>query len=371
MLPCPTQVRLRFLVITARNPWPSHTGDRLRAAIWVAALARHGEVTLVAGNGGDFPARRSPLAAGRSLVRWLRNRLPFQCLLAAPYDWRSAIQAAEQERGPFDATVVLLSRIDPWVRHLLPGGRSILDAVDSLRRSADERRKAAGWATRWLWQWEARRMARLETEAVATYGRVVVVSEEEAPELRATAVPNGIDAAPLADAPRAFDFGFWGRLPYFANADAATWLLDELWPAIRARRPQSTLVLGGAGASPSLRAKAERLGVTVVSPIADVAAFARNIRVALMPLRYGSGQSNKVLEAAEGGCAIAGTPAAFRGLAPLAAHAAVASTTEDFARAAIEQLERRDHRLREVVTTQYARAATLERLAAIAMEGGR
>lgn len=360
---------MRFLVITARYPWPSHTGDRLRAAIWVSALSRHGEVTLVAGNGGDFPARRSPLAALRALARWLRDRLPLQCLLAAPYDWRGAIDAAEKKRGPFDATVVLLSRIDPWVRHLLPSGRTILDAVDSLRRSAEERRKAATWATRWLWQQEVHRMARLEAEAAATYGRIVVVSEEEAPELRATAVPNGIDALPLVDATRAFDFGFWGRLPYFANADAATWLLDELWPAIRARRPQSTLVLGGAGASPALRAKAERLGATVISPIDDVAAFARNIRVALMPLRYGSGQSNKVLEAAEAGCAIAGTPTAFRGLAPLAAHAAVASTTDDFARAAIEQLENASGRLREVVTTQYARATTLDRLAAIAMEG--
>src|SRR5262249_32752929 len=160
----------------------------------------HGQVALIAANEGDFPARRSPLAALRAVGRWLRERLPFQCLLAAPYDWPRAVRAAETAMGPFDATVVLLSRMHPWVRRALPHGRTILDAVDSLRRSAGERRKAAGRASRWLWQWEEQRMARLESEAARAYGRVVVVSEEEAPELGgAVAVTNGISIAPLGD----------------------------------------------------------------------------------------------------------------------------------------------------------------------------
>jgi len=106
--------------------------------------------------------------------------------------------------------------------------------------------------------------------------------------------------------------------------------------------------------------------------VGDIGSFARNIRVALMPLRFGSGQSNKVLEAAEGGCAIVGTPQAFRGLAPLASHARIESSTADFARAAVDLLAddglrtRQAARLREVVTAEYARSATLDRLAAIA-----
>lgn len=216
-------------------------------------------------------------------------------------------------------------------------------------------------------------MARLERDAAATYERVVFVSDEETAELAGSvAVTNGIFTSPLVEAPRAYDFGFWGRLPYFANADAATWLLDEIWPAIRALRPNATLILGGAGASSSLREAAQRAGVTLVSPIEDVPAFARNLRVALMPLRYGSGQSNKVLEAAEAGCAIVGTPQAFRGLAPLARLTPVESDPAPLARAAVELLaddERRRRvaaQLRETVSTEYARSVTLDRLRAIA-----
>src|SRR5207253_2122515 len=238
-----------------------------------------------------FAARSSLRHALRGAAAVLRDRLPLQCLLGATHDWPSAIADARRSAGPFDATVVILSRMHPWVRASLDG-RTLLDAVDSLRRSAAERARAATPALRWFWRMEERRMARLEREAIDDYERVIVVSDEETAELRATAIPMGIDAAPLvAEAPRAFDFGFWGRLPYFANADAASWLLREIWPMIRALHPSATLVVGGADASRALRAEARRGGVTVVSPIDDVRELARSIRVALMPLRYGSGQS--------------------------------------------------------------------------------
>jgi glycosyltransferase involved in cell wall biosynthesis len=373
---------MKVLLVTPRFPWPAHTGERLRATIWLAALARSAEVSLVAPD-GELPGGAPPLRffrARRSLARVihgvgtvLRHRLPLQCLPGAAYDWRSAIASAQQTEGPFDATVVILSRLHPWV-HASLEGRTLLDAVDSLRRNTVERAKAARPALRRLWLFEERRMARLERAAAGSYDRVIVVSGQEADELHATAIPMGIEAAPLTpDAPRAFDFGFWGRLPYFANADAASWLLQEIWPAIQALSPSATLVIGGAGASRSLREAARRGGATIISPIDDIGQFARSIRVALMPLRYGSGQSTKILEAAEGGCAIVGTPCAFRGLAPLAAHGRVEETAAAFARTAASLLDDPDRRtsdaraLRTAVEAHYTRAETLDRLRALAL----
>jgi hypothetical protein len=372
---------MKSLLITSRFPWPSHTGDRLRASIWLSALARDGQVTMVAPS-GQVPTGVPPVrvfVAGRSLIRaiqgiWtvLRDRLPFQCLLAAPYDWAGAIANARREAGPFDVTIVLLSRLHPWVRASLEGP-AVLDAIDSLRRSAAERGSAASRMTRWLWTAEERRMAQLESSAVLAYGGVVVVSEEETSEFAgAVAVPLGIAVKPLATVPREYDFGFWGRLRYFANADAALWLLDEIWPAIRELQPDASLIIGGADAPRSLRNAAKRRGVALLSPVDDIATFARTIRVALMPVRFGSGQANKVLEAAEAGCAIVGTPQALRGLAPLAKHALIESSAVDLARAAVGLVadeERRTllaARLREGVARDYARSVTLTRLSAIA-----
>jgi len=368
---------MKAVVIAPRFPWPSHTGERLRATIWLSALARNADVTLIAPEGQlpdsakgvrFVPARRSLMQNVRGAFAVFRRGLPLQCLLSSGYDWRTAVDTA----GPHDVTIVLLSRMHPWVSSLL-SGRRVLDGVDSLQRSAGERRKAAAGPMRLLWAFEQRRMAKLELGLASQYDEVIVVSEEETSAFGGgTAISNGVAMNALNGHHRQYDFGFWGRFPYFANEDATRWLLEEIWPVIRSLRPQSTMIVGGAEASESLVKRAQRRGVTLVSPIADVPAFARDIRVALMPVRFGSGQSNKVLEAAEAGCAIVGTAEAMRGLDPLMRLARVESNALDFARAAVELIDDEARRaslavkLRDAVEKHYARSGVIEKLASIA-----
>jgi glycosyltransferase involved in cell wall biosynthesis len=360
---------MHVLLLSPRFPWPPFTGDRLRATIWLSALAREHEVTLISPRGDVppsaprfrfLPAAPSPARAAAGALRVLRGA-PVQSLLAAPYDWAGAIARA----GRVDATVVLLARLDPAVRGLLPCGLRVFDAIDSLGRSMDERSREGSPLLRRFWRAESRRVARVEDEAARVYDRVISVSADEATELRAEAISNGVVIAPLGDAPRTFDFAFWGRLAYFANADAATWLLREIWPAIRARLPRATLLLGGADAPSHIRAAHGRDGVTVQSPVDDVAALARRVKVALFPVRYGTGQSNKVLEAAEAGCAVVATAKAMRGLEPLHGHAFIADDAAAIARAAISALADESGAMRAAVETHFARQATLDRLAAV------
>jgi len=362
------QFRVNTLLLSPRFPWPSFTGDRLRAAIWLAALESHANVALVSPGGRipiDAPRFRF-YPATRSIARGVAGAMrgtPMHALLAAPYDWSAAIQHAQRDLGEFDATIVLLSRLDPWVRAHLPRGLHVLDAVDSLRGSMLERAKEASPLTRWFWRAEAKRVARAERDAISFYDRVVVVSETDSRELDALAISNGVSIAPLHDTTREFDFGFWGRLAYFANADAASWLLDEIWPAIRAQRPHAKLVVAGADAPARFLAAHGRDGITVLSPVADIAALARCISVALFPVRYGTGQSNKVLEAAEAGCAIVATTMAMRGLPELERHASIANDTRAFANAALDA--KPTDTLRRIVESLYARETTLDRLKSI------
>ncbi len=121
----------------------------------------------------------------------------------------------------------------------------------------------------------------------------------------------------------------------------------------------------------SIHAAHGRDGIEVQSPFADVAAFARQVKVALFPLRYGTGQSNKVLEAAEGGCAVVATRTAMRGLDSLKRHALIANDAGAFARSAIIAISDESRRaamvkgLRGAVEASYARQDMLDRLAAI------
>jgi glycosyltransferase involved in cell wall biosynthesis len=397
----------KVLVIASRFPWPPFSGDRLRVTIWLAALAGQAEVALVAPQGDVpseadappfrfFPAARSVASGARGVVRVLREALPLQTLLAAPFAWSEAIAGAKREAGPFDATVVVLSRLDPWIRESIGSsvprvlgssvpptrgteeprnrGTRILDAIDSLRRNTEQRADQAKPPLRWFWRGEERRLARTEAAAARDYDHVIVVNEEDLADFDAqgSAISNGVVIGALDEHPRRYDFGFWGRLAYFANADAAEYLLDEIWPLIRGRKPDATLVIGGAAVTKSIRRKANQAGVTLLSPVDHMPRLAREVRVALLPLRYGSGESTKTMEAAEAGCAIVGMPKAFRGVRALAAHARIASAPAAFADAAVSLVDddaaraRMARALRAAVAESHARETTLARLAAIA-----
>jgi glycosyltransferase involved in cell wall biosynthesis len=375
---------MNVLLVASRFPWPSHTGDRMRTTIWLDALAPHAQVALVAPPGEVppaartfrfFPAAPSTSARIRGAFTVVRNGLPVQSLLAAPFDWRAAIDSARRELGPFATTVVILSRTDPWIRESLGDGVRILDSIDSLRRNAEERADAASPLLRVFWRHEERRLARAEAEVGSSYDHVVVVSDDETHEFgdAGIGIANSVRIAPLdGAAPRRFDVGFWGRLAYFANEDAARWLLEDIVPALRALDPSITIALGGADAPRAIRDAAANAGILLESPIADVHAFARNVRVAIVPMRYGSGQSSKLLEAAEAGCAIVTTPQALRGLPRLAPHASVAATATSIAESAIALLRddrRRNamiHALRSAVEQHHSRASVLAAMADLA-----
>jgi glycosyltransferase involved in cell wall biosynthesis len=376
---------MNVLVISSRFPWPAYSGDRLRTTIWLDALA-HANVALVApraqgaerrgqeNDGGScalrpapcalnfYPARPSWTRGVREVARTLRDGLPWQSLLAAPYAWDDAIARARRDFGSFDATVAILSRLHPWIGGT--GGTRILDAIDSLARNMHERARAASPLTRWIWRGEEKRTARMERELEGAYDRILYVSDDEC-GASGIAISNGVKIHPLDERPRKYDFGFWGRLAYFANADAAQWLIDGIWPAIRAIKPDATLVIAGADGTSKLRRSAQRAGVTLLSPVDDIPTLARDVRVAVLPLRYGSGESTKMLEAAEAGCAVVATALGVRSLPELAKHAAIAEDAQTIARAAVDTLTRGNTDLRRVVVQHYSREATLEKLSAL------
>ena len=370
---------VRVLIVASRFPWPPVTGDRLRTTLWLEALAGD-DVTLVSPPGAA-PAgvpRFTHLPAGRSLgqlvgaaARVLARGLPATALLAAGRDWSGALAGAGAQ---FDVAVVVLARTDPWVFPHLRARRTVLDAIDSLAVNLAERaRHARGVASR-LWRLESARTARLESDAARRYDRVVVVAGSEAGVFGrlATVVPIGVEVRPESQGEREFDVGFTGRLAYFANRDAAGWLLDGIWPRVRAAVPTATLLLAGADAPAFVRRRHGRDGITVVSPMADAASLLRRVRVALLPLRFGTGQSLKALEAAEASCAIVSTPAGVRGLSVLLPHALTAGDAERLAAAVVGLLGDEPRRAalgaaaRAAVGRAYPRGATLAGLAAIA-----
>ena len=185
-----------------------------------------------------------------------------------------------------------------------------------------------------LWEADARRAEALERRITSQYDLTVVVSDEDAACLdgRVAVVPNGVDLerfqpTPLPPDPRLI---FSGSFNYEPNIDGATWLCEEILPSIRERIPEATAVIVGREPDERVR-RLERIpGVETHFDVPDIRPFLENSRVAMVPLRQGSGTRLKGLEAMAAGRPIVGTPVGLEGLGLTdGSSAAIGATKEE------------------------------------------
>ncbi len=342
---------MRLLFVASRFPFPPLRGDQLRAWQQLRVLARRHSVTLLApAPPSDEAARavddlvperlRAPSpgwATLAGLVAGLARGLPAQSA------WPSSPALARRLRGLLaerrhDLVHVQLARLEPALP-LRPGVPVVVDLVDALsanmrRRGARDRGPAA-WAARL----EAGRLERLEQAICARRDLVTVVSESDRAALGDFASlrinPNGVDLEAFRSGPwpRAERVILSGNQGYFPNVDAALWFARAVWPRVRQARPSAELVIAGdrpARAVQGLASVAQ--GIRVTGRVPDLGAEIGRARAAVAPLRAGSGQQLKVLEALACATPVVASPLAAAGL-PAEARDGVllAETAEDFA----------------------------------------
>ena len=115
---------------------------------------------------------------------------------------------------------------------------------------------------------------------------------------------------------------FVALLGWPPNVDAAVWLTREVWPLVRAAVPGARLLIVGRDPARAVRELATA-DVEVTGTVVDVRPYLARARVALAPLRSGSGSRLKVLEALDAGRPVVGTSKGLEGLEDLVGHGAV------------------------------------------------
>jgi hypothetical protein len=118
-----------------------------------------------------------------------------------------------------------------------------------------------------------------------------------------------------------------------ANRDASDWMLAEIWPRIRARIPTAELALVGNNLPADLGTTEK--GVLRVGYVADLGPVFAKCRVALSPLRFGTGIKTKNLSALAHGVPLVTTTVGADGMALRHDETAlIADTPREFADAA-------------------------------------
>ena len=249
----------------------------------------------------------------------------------------------------FDLAHVQLVRLGPLISRLAPLP-CVLDFVDALSlnmaRRAERDRGPAGWVARV----EAPRLARFERRLCAEAAAATVCSIPDRaaignfPNLHM--VGNGVDLDRfpfVAERTRAAGLVFVGNLGYFPNVDAVSWFVREVMPLLAAAVPAVRIQLVGARPAPALRRiAARRPDVELVGPVPEVQPYLARAAVAVAPLRAGSGQQLKILEAMAAGTPVVATALAAAGMGALdGQHLLVADDARSMAEA-IKRLLRDD-----------------------------
>jgi glycosyltransferase involved in cell wall biosynthesis len=363
---------VHLLVLSSGFPFPLTTG-RLRLFHFLGELARGHRITLLAAVPPGHPPEHTAVLAGvvdrvetvQSHRLSPRLALKLWSLVDDVLALTSARAPAELARrlhelhtsDPYD--VVLNARLAVPVSRLLPGMPVVTDVCDTTSASLVGQLPHTPLVQRpkVLAKLFA---ARLEEATLArTSDHLLFSSERDRNALRgqlgglpsSIVLPNGVDLRywQRTTAVRPRDtVVFAGALPYPPNDDAARFLVTDVLPVIRRARPDVRLVIVGRDPSPRLiRTAAAIPGVELTGTVADMRPFLERATLALIPLRFGTGIQNKLLEAMAMGVPVVTTPLAAAGLhlphdpspPPLVA---VAPDPDAFAAASIALLDAAD-----------------------------
>jgi GT2 family glycosyltransferase/glycosyltransferase involved in cell wall biosynthesis len=325
-----------ILVIDHHLPMPDRDSGSLRMFQILKILHRLGHrVTFLPDNLADMPPYTCELQKrGIQVVHH-------------PYVKRVRDYLISQGRM-FD--VVVLSRCDFAHKHIAdvrlyaPQSRVIFDTVDlhylreqreaQLTQDPEVRRKA---------QEKQLREDSLIKEADETW----VVSpieqqmlQENWPNKSIQLVSNIVDVTgPVTPFALRRDWLFIGGFQHRPNTDAVLFFMEQIYPLVRDRLPDTKFYIIGDKAPPEIVALASDR-IIVAGLQRDVRAFFDSVRLSVAPLRFGAGIKGKINQSMAFGVPVVATSIAVEGMNVIDhEHVLIADEPQDFARALIELYE--------------------------------
>lgn len=299
-----------ILIVDALTPDPTRDSGSLRLVNIMRLLReRRWQVSFMADNRRATPAEIERL--GRLGVR----------VLCRP--WVPPLSAWLAREGKDLAAVMLCRHYIALphlslVRRLAPRAKVLFDTVD-LHFLREQRAAEHGGNSALARQAEASRQAELGLIRAADVTLVVSPIERElltaeVPQARVELLSN------VHDVPgRSRDFReraglmFVGGCAHPPNIDAVEWLATEIYPRIRAQRPDIQLHLLG-DMPEAERARLAEAGIRAHGRVESLDPWLSGCRVALAPLRYGAGVKGKVNMAMSHGLPVVATSIAAEGM---------------------------------------------------------
>jgi polysaccharide biosynthesis protein PslH len=241
----------------------------------------------------------------------------------------------------------------------------VWDSVDSIsllfRQAAA---KSRGLFGRWLTRFELSRTEHYEAWLLNQFDHVLVTSpsdkkallglpsEEKTSEDAVSVLPNGVDLEYFSGGGEfqrdLATLVVSGKMSYHANVTMVLHLVNNIMPSVWKKRPDVKVCIVGKDPVRELLALTSNPAINVTGTVDDIRPFLKQGTVAVVPITYGAGIQNKVLEAMACGTPVVSTPMAVSAINVRAGKdLLVAQDPEDFARDVLCLLD--DSNLREQI----------------------
>jgi len=313
----------KILWVTPILPYPPTTGGDIQVCQQLTALAGDYEQHLLCFYGAGQTAALAdglrPPAASVTMLKGTQETLPEYAAAPAVVNHHYASGMKAELRRQLVALRPDLVLFVFWFMALYVEQLRELRRVKTAALAVDleYRRRCSAGESDWSHcrDWELRLLAQVDYP-LAICARDAERLQRDLPEKRVQVVPVHV---PVADAVRPAADGqaiaFVGALDHAPNADGLRWFMREGFPALRAQFPALQLYIVGRRPPADIRALADQDPlITVTGTVPDVAPYLRRVRLALIPLRAGSGIKTKIVEALGYGLPVVTTPVGREGL---------------------------------------------------------
>ena len=315
-------LQMRILMLTPYLPWPLHSGGQIRTYNLLKNLADKHEITLFSFIRDEqersyvgklapfcrkircFKRTKSPWAVRNILLSGF-TPYPFlvsiylsstarreltQELLANEYDIIHAETFYVMPNIPRTKIPTLL--VEQTIEYL--GYQTFTD------QSAPLLVRPLLWIDVWKLKFWEKFFWKKADMLVAMSGEDKRWIERLVPQARVSVVANGIDVdyfrkTPIKR-PKNPTVLFVGNYKWLPNVDAASYLVEEIWPLIHQKMPEARLNIVGRDATARVKRFERVAGVKVVGEVEDIRDALGSAHVTLAPIRNGRGTRYKILE---------------------------------------------------------------------------
>ncbi len=285
------------------------------------------------------------------------------------YSWQPSLarqlaEIFEKKTSDFDIVHVEHlrgSQYGVFLKHRFPAVPIVWDSVDCIsylfEQAVSQSNSMTGKA---IMRFELERTRKAEGYLVSFFDHVLVTSasdknallklaltEERAASL--SVLSNGVDLdyfqpnRSIKREPETIIFS--GKMSYHANISMVEYLVAEIMPRIWKRRPATQLVVVGKDPPADVKNLATNPLITITGTVDDIRPFLWRSTVAVVPLVYGAGIQNKILEAMATETPVVATSKAASALGAVPGRdILVADAPDDFSLEVLRLIENKDFR---------------------------